>query len=168
MTTVNPAYAASATVTIGLASTPLASSTTVVREGTIVDNTSNKYVDALLSGFISVGTTPTINTPIVVYVYAIIDDTPTYPDVFTGSDGDRTLTSVGVGQGFLKVAAIINVDSTTTARKYPFGPISVAQLFGGVMPSKWGVAVNNQSGVALNSTAGNHEVKYIGVTYTVT
>ena len=167
MATVTPNYAASATVTIGLATTPLASSTTVVREGTVIDNTTNKYDDALLSGKITVGTTPTSGTPIYVYVYAILDDTPTYPDTLAGSDADRTLTSVGVGQGFLKVAAVLNVDSTTSNRAYAFGPIAVAQFFGGVLPLKWGVAVSNQSGVALNSTAGLHFIKYIGVKYDV-
>ncbi len=169
MATVNIAYAASATVTIGLATTPLASSSTFVagRQSAVIDNTTNKYDDVFLAGKITVGTTPTTNTQILVYIYAILNDTPTYPDVMTGSDGDVTLTSVGVGQGFLKLAAACNVDSTTSNRGYPFGPVSVSQLFGGNMPNKWGVWVTHNTGVALNATAGNHFVSYTGVTYTV-
>lgn len=169
MATVTPSYAASATVTIGLATTPLASSSTFVigRESTVIDNTTNKYDDALLSGQVTVGTTPTTNTSINVYVFAILDDTPTYPDVMDGTDSDETLTSAGVGQGFLRLAASLVVDSATSNRAYAFGPIAVAPLFGGVLPSKWSVFVSHNTGVALNSTAGNHFIKYIGVKYDV-
>lgn len=169
MATVNIAYAASATITCGVHATPLASSSTFVagRESTVIDNTTNKYDDALLSGQVTVGTTPTTNTAILVYVFAILDDTPTYPDVMDGTDSDETLTSVGVGAGFLKLAAVMSVDSTTSNRAYAFGPVSVAQLFGGIMPNKWALFVTHNTGVALNSTSGNHFFKYTGVTYTV-
>lgn len=169
MAEVKAKYAASATITCGVHSTPLASSSTFVagRESTVIDNTTNLYDDALLSGQVTVGTTPTANTLILVYVFAILDDTPTYPDVMDGTDSDETLTSVGVGQGFLKLAAAMNCDSTTSNRAYAFGPVSVASLFGGIMPNKWSIFVTHNTGVALNSTSGNHFFKYTGVTYTV-
>ena len=169
MATITPNYAAAATVTIGLATTPLASSSTFVggRESSVIDNTSNKYDDALLAGQVTVGTSPTSGTQINVYVFAPLDDTPTYPDVMDGTDSDETLTSAGVGQGFLKLAAVLSVDATTSNRAYPFGPVSVAQLFGGSMPPRWSVFISHNTGVALNSTAGNHFVKYIGVKYDV-
>lgn len=169
MATVTPLYAATVAVTIGLHSTPLASSSsfTTGRESSVIDNTTNKYVDALLAGQITVGTTPTVNTQINVYVFAPLDDTPTYPDVMDGTDSDETLTSAGVGQGFLKLAAVLSVDSTTSNRSYAFGPVSVAQLFGGVLPPRWGVFVSHNTGVALNSTSGNHFIKYTGVKYDV-
>jgi hypothetical protein len=170
MATVTPSYAAEATLTIGLATTPLASSSTFVggRESTEVDNSANKYDDALLSGQITVGTTPTINTQILVYAFSRAStDTPTYPDVMDGTDSDETLTSFGVGQGFLKLLAVLNVDSTTSNRAYAFGPVSVAQAFGGVLPKFWSVFVAHNTGVALNSTAGNHFLKYVGVKYDV-
>lgn len=169
MATVSMNYAASAALTIGLATTPLASSGTFVlgRESTVVDNSTNKYDDALLSGKVTVGTTPTVNTQIIVYVFGQLNDTPTYPDVMTGSDGDKTLTSVGVGAGFLRQVAVLLVDSTTSNRAYPFGPISVASFFGGVLPQRWSVFISHNTGVALNSTAANHFVSYQGVKYDV-
>lgn len=167
MADVTTTYAASATITCGVAS--LASSSTFVagRESSVVDNTTNKYVDALLSGKVRVGTSPTANTQILVYVFAPINDTPTYPDVMDGTDSDETLTAVGVGQGFLKLAAVINVDATTSDRDYAFGPVSVAQLFGGVMPPKWSLFVTHNTGAALNATAGNHTFSYQGVKFSV-
>jgi hypothetical protein len=167
MATVTPNYAATATITCSVASLASSSSFVAGQESTIVDNSSNKYVDALLSGKIRVGTTPTVNTQILVYVFAQLDDTPTYPDVMDGTDSAETITTAGVGQGFLKLAAVLNVDATTSDRDYPFGPVSVAQLFGGVMPQRWGVFVTHNTGVALNSTGGNHFIKYQGVKFDV-
>ena len=82
-----------------------------------------------------------------------------------GTDSAETLTSAGVGQGFLKLLAVLNVDSTTSDRAYEFGPVSVAAAFGGTMPSRWSLFVVHDTGVALNSTAGNHEFNYQGVEY---
>lgn len=167
MATVTPSYSASTALTITLAS--LASSTTFVagRESTVVDNSSNKYYDALLTGLVTVGTTPTVNTQILVYVFGQMDDSPTYPDVMDGTDSDETITSAGVGRGFLKLAASLDVDATTSNRAYNFGPVSVAPLFGGVLPQRWSVFVVHNTVAALNSTGGNHNIKYQGIKYDV-
>lgn len=167
MATITPSYAASAAITITLAS--LASSATFVagREATAVANGVNKYDDALLSGKITVGTTPTTNKQILVYVFGTVDDALEWPDVMDGTDSAETLTSAGVGRGFLKLAAVLDVDSATSDRTYAFGPVSVAMLFGGVLPKDWSVFVTHDTGVALNATAANHEVNYVGVKYDV-
>jgi hypothetical protein len=167
MATVTNNYAAAATITCGVESTASSSTFAAGRESSVIDNTTNKYVDALLSGKIRVGTTPTTNTQILIYVFAPLDETPTYPDVMDGTDSAETLTSVGVGQGFLKLAAVLNVDSATSDRDYAFGPVSVAQLFGGILPPKWAVFVTHNTGVNLNATAGNHFIKYQGVKFDV-
>lgn len=165
MAVIKAKYTASAALTITLAS--LGSSATFVagREATAIDNSSNLFVDVLLTGKVTVGTTPTINTQVLVYVFGAQDETPNWPGAMTGSDAARTLTSVGVGNGYLRLAAVLDVDSTTSDRAYTFGPVSIAQLFGGVMPRNWGVYVTHNTGVNLNSTGGNHYVKYQGVHY---
>ena len=167
MATVNVAYAADAQLTITLTGLATSSDFTAGRESTAVDNSSTLYVDALLSGKITVGTTPTITTQILVYVFSPINDTPTYPDVMDGTDSAETITSAGVGRGFLKLAAVLDVSATTSDRVYPFGQVSIAQLFGGVMPKTWAVFVTHNTGVNLNITATNHEISYQGITYTV-
>jgi hypothetical protein len=167
MATITANYAASATITCSVASLATSSSFVAGQQSAVIDNTTNKYVDALLTGQVTVGTTPTTATQILVYVFGIMNDTPTYPDVFGGTDAAKTLTSAGVGQGFLKLAASLNVDSATSNRAYAFGGVSVAQLFGGIMPSKWLLFVTHNTAVNLNSTAGNHFFSYIGVKYDV-
>jgi hypothetical protein len=52
-----------------------------------------------------------------------------------------------------------------TNKVYRWGPYSVANAFGGFMPSRWGVWIVHGTGVNLNATAANHEVVYIPVRY---
>lgn len=168
MTTNNIAYAAESAMTITLAG--LATSSTFVfgREGTAISNTSAKALDYLLSGRVTVGTTPTIGTQIRIYCLSTIGTLDVWPDVFDGTNSDETLTSVGVGQGFLKRAAILNVDSNNSDRAYDFGKLSVAQLFGGVCPHTFTVFVTHNTGVNLNATGGNHFVVVEPITTTNT
>jgi hypothetical protein len=164
--TVNIAYASSATITIAPQNVATSSTFVAGVESDVIDNTSNKYVDAIVGGTWTSGTTPTANTQVLIYVFSVRDDTPTYPDVFDGTSSAETLTSAGVGQGFLKLGGVINVDTNTSDRAYPV-LFSVASLFGGVMPLKWGLFITHNTAVNSNSTAGNHVWKYTGITYTV-
>lgn len=158
-------YTASATITITLASIATSSTWVAGAESTVIDNTTNKFVDALVGGKITVGTTPTANTQIRVYVFNPIDSTPTYPDTMDGTDSVETLASVGVGRGFLKLGAVLDVDAATSNIAYPFS-FSVAALFNS-MPSRWSLFVTHNTGVNLHATAGNHVIKYEGIKYVI-
>lgn len=169
MPTLNTAYA-SATDTTALAITlaSLGSSATFLsgRESGAVVNTSNLFLDALVSGQITVGTSPTANTQIRVYTYApirIVLSTVTYPDVMDGTDSAETVTSAGILRSAFRLAAVLDVDSTTTGRAYPIRPFSVASLYGGVMPTHWGVYVAHNTGVNLHATGANHYIHYMGI-----
>lgn len=166
MASIKTAYAASAAVTISLAS--LASDTNLLagQESNAIDNTSNLYLDYLLSGLITTGTTPTDARQISVYVAGIYNDTPLWPDVFDGTDSNETVTSSGVRDAALKLATVIFTNNTSN-RGYYFGPISVASLFGGTLPPKFVVFVVHNTGVNLNATAGNHIISVIGQYETV-
>jgi len=124
-------------------------------------------VDALVQGKVTVGTTPTANTNINVYVWGS-DTSPasTAIDVLDGTDSDETLTNAGILYA-LKLGASISVPATTSNVTYIVQPFSVAQLFGGVVPKFWGLFVAHNTGVALNSTGGNHEFTYTGIKYDV-
>ena len=157
------AYASSAAYTITLAS--LASSATLVagRESTAVSNTTNLYLDYMIGGIVTVGTTPTTNTVIEVWAYGSRNDVPTYPDVFDGTDSAETVTSVAIKQSALRGLAFMGVDATTSDRGYHFAAASLAAAFGGVIPANHGVFVTHSKGVVLNATGGNHVIDYKGV-----
>lgn len=157
-------YATNATITMDLAN--LGSSATFVagRESSEIDNTTNKYIDALVQGSVSVGTTPTANTTIAVYVWG--SDTSlatTAIDVLDGTDSAETLTNTGVLNA-LKLGAAISVPAATSNVAYPVLPFSVAQLFGGIMPKYWGLYVSHNTVVALRNTADNtNAFKFVGI-----
>lgn len=160
-------YAASSALTISPAS--LASDGTLLagRESTAWDNTSNKYLDLLIAGKITTGTSPTAAKNIEIWAYGQLEDTPLYPDTITGSDSARTLTSRDILYATLRLVAAIPVDATSN-RGYPFGPVSVAALFGGVLPKRGGIWVVHNTVAALHATGGNHAVYITPVYATVT
>lgn len=155
------AYGTSTAITNAVAS--LASSSTWVAgyESDVVDNTTNKYLDYEVEGHYTVGTTPTANTEIRIYVVARWDGT-NWPDVFDGTTGAETVTSEGVRDGFAKLAAVLRVDATTSDRAYPFA-FSVAGLFGGVCPPEFVLFTTHNTGVNFNATAGNQVTRQRGV-----
>jgi hypothetical protein len=148
----------------------LASSATFVagRESSQVDNTTNKYVDVLVSGSVSVGTTPTANTSILVYVYGADTSLATTAiDVLDGTDSAETLTNTGILNA-LRLGAAINVPAATTDVQYFVLPFSVAALFGGVVPKFWGLFVAHNTAVNLRSNAINtNSFEYVGIKYDI-
>ena len=165
-TTIN--YSSNTTITISPAST--ASSSTFVggRESNEIDNTTNKYMDALVQGKVTVGTTPTVNTQIIVYVWGADTSLATTAlDVLDGTDSAETLTNTGILYSTLKQGAVITITAATSDITYPFTPFSVASRFGGVLPKYWGLFVTHNTGVNLNATGGNHVFSYNGIKYDI-
>ncbi len=161
------AYAQSAAYTITLAS--LATSSTLVagRESTALSNATNKYLDELVAGFITVGTTPTANTFIEVHAIGAINDTPTYPDVFDGTDSAETITSLGIKAAICKpIAGIQNIGTTSDVR-HDFAPLGIRQLFGDGLPPAHVLFVTHSTGVNLNATGANHAIYHTPVFATV-
>jgi hypothetical protein len=151
-TTLKPLYGSSVALTVtSLGSLATDANLLAGWQSAVQDNTSNLYDDCLLTAVPKTGTSPTVSTTIEVWVYGTLDDTPTYPDTITGSVGTATLTSANTKNAGLALAAVITVDATSN-RSYSLRPTSVAQLFGGVMPKKWGVFIVHNTGAALNAT----------------
>jgi len=149
------------------------------RESTLVVNTSNLYLDAILSGFIYTGAAvPTGNC----FILLGSSDATTPADPLTGSDAAITLPriawcSFGVlnfgdpvpGTG-LVFAYKIQTMGRAAATKIGFENISVSQAFqmGGLsLPPQWGVVLCNAQGQAFDSTAGHTVINYNGVTQTI-
>ena len=165
-TTIN--YSSNTTITCSVASTASSSTFVAGRESNEIDNTTNKYVDAIVQGKITVGTTPTANTTIAIYVWGADTSLATTPiDVLDGADSAETLTNTGILYSALKLGTVISVTAATSDVGYNFAPFSVANKFGGVMPKYWGLFVTHNTGVNLNATAGNHSFSYNGIKYDV-
>lgn len=156
MATVSINYAARAALTW----TPEGLANATLDFSAAVDNTSNKYVDALVSGKLTTGTTPTVNTTVTLYAYGE-DGNGQYTGGVSGSDGGTP----GAGEEKqIPIIAVIVVDATSN-HTYEWGPISLAQVFGGVLPPKWGIGVLNSTAVAFNATGGNFVTSYQGIKF---
>ena len=165
MATATINYTAAASVTITLTSLADAG----FRESTAIDNSSSKYMDALVGGKIQIGA-PSADGTIAIYAYGSYDGTE-YTAGLTGSDGTVTWGTTGStgldGANNLPLLGVISVDATDDNDDARWGPFSVAQAFGGVLPTKWGIVVKNSTGASLHATGTNNECQFMGIKYDV-
>lgn len=166
MADIKIAYGTAADATITLAS--LASDTNLLtgRESDAIVNTSTLALDYLVSGKITVGTSPTASRTIEVWAVGSWDGT-NWPDVFDGTDSAETITSAEIKTTICRCVASIPTTNNSD-RTYPFGPVSIASLFGGMVPPRFVFFVTHSTAVNLNSTAGNHQIRLQPITETVT
>lgn len=164
MSDVKIKYPATSTVDLAITLAGLATNASGVflagRESAAVDNTVNLDVDHLLSGVIQVSSTaPTVYRSINIYAYApisVASGTPTYPDVLDGTNSDETITSANVMNSALRFVASIPIDATAS-RCYTLAPVSIASVFGGVLPKFWGVFVAHDTAQSLQSGTLSYE-----------
>lgn len=156
MATVKDTYAAVGTITITLAS--LASSTAGVgRQGTLVDNTTNRYRSALIYPNIKMGTTPTANTLVYLYLIRSDNNAPILDDSAGASDAGLTVVNAPLLGTLLCPNTTTGTVLRATFDTTPLGPLG----------PKWTVALVHSTGVNLDSTGGNHTITYVGVTQDV-
>lgn len=165
MATINVSYAAAASIT--MTNTSLADGGW--RCSAEVDNGTNLYVDALVSGSIQTGTLSADGT-IDVYVVGALGDGTYFTAGIDASDKGitwGTTDDTGVdGERNLRHLESIATDGADDDTDMHFGPCSVASAFNGVMPKKWAVVVENNTGAALHATGTNNTIDYEGIEYT--
>ena len=158
-------YVSPSDATITLAS--LASDTNLLagRESNAIDNSSNLYLDYLISGKVTTGTSPTTARSIEVWAVGSWDGS-SYGDVFDGTDSAETISSANHKASICRFVASMSTDATSD-RTYHFGPCSLASIFGGTLPPKAVLFVTHNTGVNLNATASNHQIRIQPVYETV-
>jgi hypothetical protein len=168
MANIKTSYAAAAAITITLAS--LANNTG--RESTVVDNSSNDYLDAELNLDIKMGAAAPIGE-VYVLLSSTIDGTK-FSAPATGADAALTPAMIafldqmmpgqklpGTGLIFIGKMFCRGLAAAATVNDN-FGG-SIAAIYGGNLPVKWGIVVVNCTGQALDATEGNHTKQYVGV-----
>ena len=142
------AYGTSTAITITL--NGLASSATAGRESTAIDNTIDKFLDAMVTVTLKAADAVLADDE-AAYVYAYnSEDGTNYSDMADGVDSAHTPLS-------LPLVKVIPLVQNVSQR----GVFAIAQAFGGIMPRKWGIVVRNYSGQAL-AAAGN-SASYTGI-----
>lgn len=147
-TEIKTKYDAAAAFTITLAS--LANGN--ARQSDIVDNSANQRPAALIYlKIMSGGTAPTANQTYEVYLLRGDNHgSPVQDDAAGASDAAITLENSPL-LGSITVTADVN--------KAFYGVFDTAGL--GPLGPKWGIAIKNASGQALNSTESNHLKHYV-------
>ena len=163
---VKVSYVASAAYTITLTGLATDASLLTGREGTALSNASNKYLDIIFTGRITTGTSPTAAKQIEAHIIGALDDTPTYPDVFDGTDSAETITSADIKASICRQAGFTTT-SNTSDRSYDFAPQGIACLFGGILPVAHVPFVTHNTGQNLNATAANQFLKHTQVYRTI-
>lgn len=165
---VKAAYVATGTYVITLASLATSSTRVAGRQSDAVSNTSGKYLDYLVGGKITAGTSPTVSKQADIWAGFAVNDTPLYPDTLTGAgDAAKTLTSENVRNGGLVPLRSLVIDNTSD-RTYWMAPVSLATALGALAPMGAHVLfVAHDHAVALNATGGNHAFYNTGLYGTV-
>lgn len=147
-TTVQPIFGSSAALTTThLQSLAYSSTKLGAWSSDVIDNSSNLSDDEIISVLLKMGTSPSGLCEI--WGWEVMDDTPTYPDTVTGSEGTITLTSMREKVSNFKYVNEVYVD-TTSSRIYPV-TFRLTEIFGS-MPKKWGLLIINVATVALASS----------------
>lgn len=159
------AYAADAAMTMDLSA--LASSSTFVagRESSSVSNSSN-YLDIRISGTFISGTTPTTPAESRLYLVTPYEDTPSWPDVFDGTDSAETITNTNILDS-LPLIWSGTVSSSSNVTYSIVSALTLAQAIG-FCPKQFVLFFTHAHTAALKTDAGNtNSLFYQGLYATV-
>lgn len=137
----------------------------------VVDNSANLFMDALVGGKIASSTVT--GGPIIagdsfdIYVLAQYSDTD--EDIGGGIEqlldwGVEEVEDVAFVLANLTLLVSLQVQASVpdTTEDLHFGPIGIAQFFGGALPKKWGLLLHNNTAATLGSGS---DANYLGITY---
>lgn len=162
-------YSANTAIPLDLSSLATSSTWVAGQESTEVDNTTNRYLDALVDVKGITGHASTANTvgqELRVYVWGSdVSLGTTAISALDGTTSAETLTAT-VTQS-LRLAGSVSAVVTTAALVFYIQPFSVASLFGGVMPKFWGLFVTHNFTGALGAS-NNSLFQFTGITMDVT
>src|SRR3990172_6746156 len=159
MTTATPVYGSVSTLTFTLTTLAHSSTLDLGRQSAVADNTSgaDDAIDALVGGIVTTSTTASTARQIEIWSFGSWDNGSTF-SIFAASTVDAARNVSSVKSNMKLITIIPTVGGATT---YAWGPFSVAQAYGGVLPTKWGIFLTHNTGVALNAGVGTHNLSYI-------
>lgn len=134
------------------------------RESILIDNTTVMYDDYMLQLKISPSAAATMGADRACYIWfgCTVDGT-NWDQPCTGADAAIT---IGTYHSLKGPAVLAIPEAFGTGGAYEIGIGSVASFFGGNIPPKWNIVIENQTNSALNGTAGNFASFVRGVFYT--
>jgi hypothetical protein len=131
------------------------------------DNSSLLYMDVLAGGFCGLdSTTAVAGETIDIYVMANYSDTATdiggARDAAFAYDGLQVADTDFILANCRLLTSIGLHGTPTTDMDYHWGPVGIAQFFGGVMPKDFNLLIHNNTTADIDSG----DINLIGITYT--
>jgi len=120
------------------------------RESAAIDNSTNCFLDALVQVKIATNTSAdsTGDKSVYIYAYGTADDGTSCSGNATGSDA-----AFGTDPQQVNNCRLLGIIYAPTQNLiYESDPMSVACVFGGVLPQRWGVVVHNKTGQTLKTS----------------
>ncbi|TAJ99764.1 hypothetical protein EPO44_10205 [bacterium] len=149
-------FGTSTTITITLAS--MSGVLGTAQESTAFDFGTDLFLDALVYLQIKLAVGAPINDRLVnVYAYGSEDGT-NFTDNATGANAAIVLRNP---TNLVKIGSILCPDAG--ALTYKSHPMALSAAFGGLIPRKAGIVVENRTGLAFDATAGNFAAAYTGI-----
>jgi len=141
-------YASTVTMTVtNLHSLAASQAFTAGWSSASVANTTNLYLDYLISGTFTTASANRQAGTIEVWVMGALTDTPAWPTLATGTagtEGAASFTAVEQKNSYCRLLTAISVINTAS-QVYAFPPTSLAQLFGGQAPTHWALFVTGNA-----------------------
>jgi hypothetical protein len=119
-----------------------------------VNNTSNVYLDYLVSATFTTHASNRAAGDIRVYVVAALNDTPTWTATASGTigtEGALSFTDTEERDSLCRLLTVLTADATASSI-LSFPPTGIAQLFGGWVPPYWALFITQN--VSTTTTAG--------------
>jgi hypothetical protein len=147
-TEIKDKYSTSTAMTISLGGLGNATA----RQSTIVDNTSDRYSRVVVYAKIKQGTSPSSNRTVTAYL--IRDDNHGTNHRTDGAGAsDATITILNA-----TLIGVLNNKASAVTGDLLYGEFIIDNP-----GPKWGIAIQNDTGVALDATGSNHWVRYVGI-----
>lgn len=119
-----------------------------------ISNTTNEYLDYLVSGTFTTHASNRQAGSINIYIVAALNDTPTWPAASSGTwgtEGTAAFVDTEQRDGACLLLKSLTVDNGAS-EVYSFPPTSVAMLFGGKIPPAFAIYVSQNA--STTTTAG--------------
>ena len=141
-------FAASTALTITVAGLGNGSA----RQSTIVDNTTDRFSRVIVYAKIKQGTSPTGNRTVTAYLIRD-DNNGTNHRTDGAGASDATITVLNA-----QLIGIMNNKASPATGDLVYGEFVIDNP-----GPKWGIAIQNDTGVALDATGSNHWVRFVGI-----
>jgi hypothetical protein len=122
------------------------------RQSTIVDNTTDRFSRVIVYTKIKQGTSPTGNKTVTAYLLRD-DNNGTNHRTDGAGASDAVITILNA-----TLIGIMNNKSSPTTGDVLYGEFIIDNP-----GPKWGIAIQNDTGVSLDSTGSNHWARFVGI-----